>query len=189
AAALPLPAPGPPPRGRRARARPAASRARKLLAGLLLPLAAVGLAVAGLLVKAPDGITATDWVTAVLIAAWAVSCAAAGVAPERTPLWLQAAGTLLGAVAFATDRLSARFAPEPPGPGRHLAVAVGMVAAALLVAVSVHLMLSLPDGRLRTRARQACAVAAYGIALAAGGTLAAAGRVVPAWLAVLIWSV
>ena len=80
---------------------------------------------------------------------------AAVLAPERTPLWLQAAGTLLGAVAFATDRLSARFAEEPgEATPHHLAVAVGLVAAALMVAVSVHLMLSLPDGRLRTRARR-----------------------------------
>jgi signal transduction histidine kinase len=135
------------------------------------------------------GVTATAWVTAVLIVTWAVSCAAAALAPERTPVWLQAAGTVLGAAAFATDRLSARFAEEPgEAMPRHLAVAVGMVAAALLVAVSVHLMLSLPDGRLRTRARRACAVAAYCIALAVGGALGAAGREVPAWLAVLIWS-
>ena len=63
-----------------------------------------------------------------------------------------------------------------------------MIAAALMVAVTVHLVLSLPDGRLRTRGRRACAVAAYGIALAVGAALAAAGREVPAWLAVLIWS-
>jgi len=175
-----------------------AGRARLLLAGLLLPLAAAGLAVAGLLVEVPGGITATAWVTATLIAVWAVSCAAAGLAPERTPLWLQATGAALGAVAFATDRLSARFGAEASGPGRaglsphaahHLAVAVGLVAAALMVAVSVHLMLSLPDGRLRTRGRRACALVAYGIALAVGGILAADGREVPAWLAVLIWSV
>jgi signal transduction histidine kinase len=185
---------------RTAQARPAAGRARVLLAGLLLPLAAAGLAAAGLAVPVPGGITGTAWVTAALIVSWAVCCVAAALAPVRTPLWLQAAGTALGAVAFATDRLSARFSAEAHGQGgadrgglspvtaHHLAVAVGMVAAALLVAVSVHLMLSLPDGRLRTRARRACAVAAYGVALAAGGALAAAGQEVPAWLAVLIWS-
>ncbi len=169
-----------------------AGRGRLLLAGVLLPLAAAGLAVAGLLVKVPGGITATAWVTSALIAAWAVSCVAALLAPERTPLWLQAAGAALGAVAFATDRLSARLAAEAsghgPGTAHHLTVAVGLVAAALLVAVSVHLVLSLPDGRLRTRGRGACALAAYGIALAVGGSLAAAGQDIPAWLAVLIWS-
>ncbi|HTR91348.1 MAG TPA: GAF domain-containing sensor histidine kinase [Trebonia sp.] len=175
------------------------TRTRLVLAGLLLPLAATGLAIAGLVVPVRDGITGTAWVTATLIAVWSVCCVAAALAPERTPLWPQAAGAALGAVAFATDRLSARFAVEAsrhatvrglsPATAHHLAVAVGMVAAGLMVAVSVHLMLSLPDGRLRSRGRRVCAAAAYGIALAIGGALGAAGQEVPAWLAVAIWSV
>ena len=63
-----------------------------------------------------------------------------------------------------------------------------MIAAGLMVAVSVHLMLSPPDGRLRSRGRRVCALAAYGIGLAVGGALGAAGQEVPAWLAVAIWS-
>jgi signal transduction histidine kinase len=146
--------------------------------------------VAGLLVSVPGGISGTAWVTAALIAAWALCGAATAWAPERTPQWQQAAGAVLGAVAFGADRLSARFAAEAaPAAHRHLAVGAGMVAAALMVAVSVHLLLSLPDGRLRSRGRRACALTAYGTALVAGGALAAAGQEVPAWLAVLIWSV
>jgi hypothetical protein len=95
---------------------------------------------------------------------------------------------VLGAVAFGADRLSARFAAEAAHGPHRLAVAAGMVAAALMVAVSVHLLLSLPDGRLRSRGRLACALTAYGTALAAGGALAAAGQEIPAWLAVLIWT-
>jgi signal transduction histidine kinase len=162
--------------------------ARRLLAGLLLPAAALGLAPVGLLVRVPPGITATAWVTAALIAAWAVCGAATSWAPERTPQWQQAAGAVLGAVAFAADRLSARFAAEAAHGPHRLAVAVGMVAAALIVAVSVHLLLSLPDGRLRSRGRRACALTAYGTALAVGGALAAAGQEIAAWLAVLIWA-
>jgi signal transduction histidine kinase len=175
------------------------SRARLVLAGLLLPLAATGLAVAGLMVPVAGGITGTAWVTAVLIAVWSVCCVAAALAPERTPLWPQAAGIALGAVAFATDRLSARFAVEirhgaapdggmSPAAAHHLALAVGMVAAGLMVAVSVHLMLSPPDGRLASRPRRLCALGAYAIGLAVGGALGAAGRELPAWLAVAIWS-
>src|SRR6185437_15532464 len=163
--------------------------ARRLLAGLLLPLAAIALAVAGLLISVPGGISGTAWVTAALIVAWALCGAATAWAPERTPQWQQAAGAVLGAVAFGADRLSARFAAEGASAAhRHLAVGVGMIAAALMVAVSVHLVLSLPDGRLRSRGRRACALAAYGIALASGGVLAAAGQDLPAWSAVLIWS-
>jgi signal transduction histidine kinase len=167
----------------------AGGTARRLLAGLLLPLAAIALATAGLLIRVPGGISSTAWVTAALIVAWALCGAATAWAPERTPQWQQAAGAVLGAVAFGADRLSARFAAEgAPAAHRHLAVGVGMVAAALMVAVSVHLVLSLPDGRLRSRGRRACALAAYGIALASGGALAVAGQDLPAWSAVLIWS-
>ncbi|HEX7164981.1 MAG TPA: histidine kinase [Trebonia sp.] len=167
----------------------AGGTARRLLAGLLLPFAAIGLAAAGLLVGVPGGISGAAWVTAALIAAWALCGAATAWAPERTPQWQQAAGAVLGAVALGADRLSARFAAEgAPAAHRHLAVGVGMVAAALMVAVSVHLVLSLPDGRLRSRGRRAWALAAYGIALASGGALAAAGQELPVWSAVLIWS-
>ena len=161
---------------------------RRLLAGVLLPVAALGLAAAALLVRVPDGTTATAWVTAALIAAWAACGAATSWAPERTPQWQQAAGAVLGAVSLGADRLSARFAAEAAHGPLRLAVAAGMVAAALMVAVSVHLLLSLPDGRLRSRGRLACALTAYGTALAAGGALAAAGQEIPAWLAVLIWT-
>jgi len=161
---------------------------RRLLAGVLLPVAALGLAAAALLVRVPDGTTATAWVTAALIAAWAVCGAVTSWAPERTPQWQQAAGAVLGAVAFGGDRLSARFVAEAAHGPHRLAVAAGMVAAALMVAVSVHLLLSLPDGRLRSRGRLVCVLTAYGTALAVGGALAAAGQELPAWLAVLIWA-
>jgi signal transduction histidine kinase len=162
--------------------------ARRALAGLLLPLAAVALAAAGLTIGVRDGISGTAWVTAALVVAWALCGAATAWTPERTPQWQQAAGALLGAVALGADRLSARDATEGAAGAHRAAVAVGMVAAALMVAVSVHLLLSLPDGRLRTRGRRACALVAYGIALAVGGTLAAADQELPAWLAVAIWS-
>ena len=54
----------------------AAPAARRLVAGVLLPLAAVALAVAGLLIPVPGGISDLAWVTAGLVIAWAL-CAAA----------------------------------------------------------------------------------------------------------------
>ena len=59
--------------------------ARRFLAGLLLPLAAIGLAAVGLLIPVSGGISGTAWVTAALIAAWALCGAATSWAPERTP--------------------------------------------------------------------------------------------------------
>ncbi|HEY3881048.1 MAG TPA: histidine kinase, partial [Trebonia sp.] len=167
-------------------ARPAA---RRLLSGCVLPLAAVGGAAAALAVGVPGGISGTAWVTAVLIAAWAAVGAVTARAPARTPQWQQAAGAVAAAVAFGAARLGSRFNAEAAQPAHHLAVAAGLLAAALRIAVSVHLLLALPDGRLRSRPRRACALAAYLAALGAGSALGAAGRTVPAWLGVLLWSV
>ncbi|HEX3713943.1 MAG TPA: histidine kinase [Trebonia sp.] len=180
----------------------ARSTARRLVAGLVLPIAAAALAVAGLAIGVPGGISSTAWVTAGLIVAWAGCGAATAWAPERTPQWQQAAVAVAAAVAAGATRLGARFAAETAGQAarsgngglgppaaHHLAVAAAVLAAALMVAVSVHLLLALPDGRLRTRARRACALTGYAAALAAGVALGAAGRSLPPWLGVLIWSV
>jgi signal transduction histidine kinase len=179
----------------------AVSLARRLAGGVLLPLAAVALAAAGLVIGVPGGISGTAWVTAALIAAWAACGAATAWAPERTPQWQQGAGAVAAAVAFGASRLGARLSAEAARPAagpagglsasaaHHLVVAAGLLAAALMIAVSVHLVLALPDGRLRGSARRACALAGYAAALAAGAALGAAGRTVPAWLGVLVWSV
>jgi signal transduction histidine kinase len=164
----------------------AGGTARRLVAGLLLPLAAAGLAAAALAVPVPGAISGTAWVTAALIVSWAACGAATAWAPERTPQWQQAAGAVAAAAAFGAGRLSARY--QPGSSAHHLTVAAAALAAALMAAVSVHLLLALPDGRLRSRTRQACALAGYGVALAAGAALAVAGRTLPVWLGVLLWS-
>ncbi len=175
--------------------------ARRVVSGIALPAAAAGLAAAGLAVGVPGGISGAAWVTAALVAAWAACGAATAWAPERTPQWQQATGALAAAIAIGATRLGARFTAEAAGRGgrgggafgplaaHHLAAAAGALAAALMVAISVHLLLALPDGRLRGRARRGWALAGYGAALAAGAALGAAGREVPAWLGVLVWSV
>jgi signal transduction histidine kinase len=164
----------------------AGHRARRLVAGAALPLAAAGLAAAALATPAPGGISGTAWVTAALIVSWAACGAATAWAPERTPQWQQAAVAVAAAAAFGAGRLATRFAAG--SAAHHLTVAAGSIAAALLAAVSVHLLLALPDGRLRSRSRRGWAVAGYGAALAAGAGLAAAGRTLPVWLGVLVWS-
>jgi signal transduction histidine kinase len=164
----------------------AASGARRLVAGLLLPFLAVALAVAGLLIPVPGGISELAAVTAVLIAAWALCGMATAWAPERTPQWQLAAGVIAASVAAGAGRVAGRYAAG--SAAHHGAVAVEAVAAALMAAISVHLLLSLPDGRLASSGRRAGAVTAYLAYLAAGAALAAAGRWVPAWLGVLAWS-
>src|SRR5580704_3107451 len=165
----------------------AAPAARRLVAGVLLPLAAVAIAVAGLLIPVPGGISALAAVTAGLVIAWALCAVATAFAPERTPQWEQAAGAVAAAVAAGAGRLSGRYVP---GSGSyHGAVAIEVLAAALMAAISVHLLLSLPDGRLTSPGRRIGAGAAYVAYLAAGAALAAAGHWPAAWLGVLAWSV
>ena len=180
----------------------AAPAARRLGAGLLLPGIAVALAVAGLLIPVPGGpggyggtgsppihggISVLAAVTAGLVIAWAVCTAATAFAPERTPQWQQAAGVVAAAVVAGAGRLSGRYAAG--SAAHHGAVATEVVAAALMAAISVHLLLALPDGRLASSGRRIGAGLAYVAYLAGGIALAAAGRWVPVWLGVLAWSV
>ena len=161
--------------------------ARRLVAGVLLPLAAVALSVAALLIPVPGGISTTAAVTAGLIIAWAVCGAATGWARERTPQWQQATGAVAAAVALGAGRVASRLAGG--SAGHHAAIAACVLAAALMAAISVHLLLSVPDGRLTSSGRRIGAGLGYVAFLAGGVVLALAGRQVPAYAGVLIWSV
>jgi len=160
---------------------------RRLVAGLLLPVIAIALAAAGLLIPAPGGISALAAVTAGLIVAWALCGALTARAAERTPQWELAAGAIAASVAAGAGRLAGRYTGQASGQ-HHLATGVSVVAAAVMVAISVHLLLALPDGRLASTGRRVFAGTAYAAALVAGLALAAAGRQVPSWLGVLVWS-
>jgi signal transduction histidine kinase len=166
-------------------ARPGA--ARRLVAGVLLPLAAVALSVAALLIPVPGGISMTAAVTAGLIIAWAVCGAATGWAREQTPQWQQATGAVAAAVALGAGRVASRLAGR--SAGHHAAIAACVLAAALMAAISVHLLLAVPDGRLTSSGRRIGAGLGYVAFLAGGVVLALAGRQVPVYAGVLIWSV
>ena len=157
---------------------------RRMAAGLLLPLAAIALAVAGLRVSVPGGVTALAAVTAGLVIAWALCAAASAQARERTPQWQLAAGAVTASVAAG----AARIADRASGGQLHAARAIATVAGLLVIAISVHLLLSLPDGRLYSRVRRVGAVLGYVAAVAAGTALAAAGRGVPAAAGAVAWS-
>ena len=156
---------------------------RRMVAGLLLPAAAVVLAVAGFRVSLPGGVTALAAVTAGLIVAWALCAALSAQARERTPQWQLAAGAVTASVAFSAARIAGRASGD-----HHLALGIATVAGLLLIAISVHLLLALPDGRLGSRVRRVGAVLGYAAALAAGAALAAAGRGLPAVADAVVWS-
>jgi len=157
---------------------------RRVVAGLLLPVIAITLAAGGLLISVPGGTSALAVVIALLIIAWALCGALTARAAERTPQWEFAAGAIAASVAAGAGRLADRST----GDQHHLTTGVSVIAAAVMIAISVHLLLALPDGRLASTGRRALAGTAYAVALVAGLALALAGRQVPAWLGVLVWS-
>jgi len=157
---------------------------RRIVAGLLLPVAAIALSAAGLRVSVPGGVTALPAVTAGLVVAWALCAAVTARAPERTPQWQLAAGALTASVATSAGRLAGQASA-----GQHrIALVIASLAAPLVIAVSVHLLLALPDGRLYSRVRRAGAVLGYALAAGAGAVLAVAGRQLPATAGALVWS-
>jgi len=103
---------------------------RRMAAGLLLPAAAIALAVAGLRVSVPGGVTALAAVTAGLVIAWALCAAASAQARERTPQWQLAAGAVTVSVAAG----AARIADRASGGQRHAALAIATVAGLLVIA-------------------------------------------------------
>ena len=157
---------------------------RRIVAGLLLPAAAIAISAAGLRVSVPGGVTALSAVTAGLVVAWALCAAVTARAPERTPQWQLAAGALTASVATSAGRL----AGHASGGQHRLALVIASLAAPLVIAISVHLLLALPDGRLYSRVRRVGAVLGYVLAVGAGSVLAATGRQLPAAVGALVWA-
>ena len=154
---------------------------RRLLAGVLLPLLTVAVAVAGLRVRGP--LSAGQAVAVGLILAGAVSAAILARTAQRVPLWQVACGALAAGVALA----AARVGEEGTG-GQYQAVRdVATLAALAVIAISVHTLLALPDGMLAGQGRRAGTWLAYGTVAAAGIGLVIAGRPVAVWAAVVAW--
>jgi signal transduction histidine kinase len=175
AAAADGPAAAAPPRGR--------GTARRLLAGVLVPLATAGLVVAGLRTSAPGGLPALTAVAFALTLAGAGSAVVLARTRQLTALWPVALGTLVASAGLA----AARFGAPGGGGAQHAARAAATLAGPLVIAISVHFLLALPDGRLGGPARRAAAGLAYAAAAAVGAGLVAAGRPFPAWAAATAW--
>jgi signal transduction histidine kinase len=158
--------------GTTAAARPRGAATGHLVTGVILPLASVVVALAGLRVHVPGGRSALDGAAVGLVLIWALAGAVCARAPARAPQWPLAAGTLAAAVALT----AARLASQPP-TGRHqLAGAVATVAATLVIALTCHFLLALPDGRLGGRTRRIGAGVAYLGALGTGLAFALARK-------------
>ena len=151
------------------------------MTGVVLPVVTVAVALAGLRVRVPGGLSVLDAVAVGLVLVWALAGAICARAPDRVPQWPLAGGTLAAAVALT----GARLASPPPAGQHHLARAAATLAAALVIAAACHFLLALPDGRLGGRPRQAGAAVAYLVALGTGLAFALASRPLPPLVAAL----
>ena len=110
--------------------------------GALLPRLTVAIAVAGL--SAPGPLPAVQAVAFGLVLPGAVSGAILARAAERIALWQVAFGSLAASVALAPPgSVSSRAVTRPPR--------VATLAVPLVIAISAHMLLALPDGRLASR--------------------------------------
>jgi len=122
--------------------------------------------------------------SALVIACWALAAVAV---LSRTPRvgWLVALGALCAAAATAASRMGDSDGHGIHGPSRVIVA----IAAPLAMAVSVHVLLSLPDGLLGMRPRRATALVWYVAALTIGIYVACTARLVSPWLAAIGWLV
>src|SRR4029077_1084771 len=147
--------------------------ARQFLPVLAAAVATVAVAVAGLRVSDPG---ASDALGLALVIIWAVAGAvvarAADGAAHRAAYWLIALGALTGAVALTAARLGA----QDQGAGQHAARVLATLAGPLVIAISFHYLLALPDGRLGQPGRRLMAGLGYASAFGTGIGLAIAGQ-------------
>jgi hypothetical protein len=144
------------------------------LSGLLAPAATVAVVAIGLRVS---GLAAAEAVGFALAIAWAAAGLAVARTADRAVAWQIELGALTGAVALTAARLG--------GPHGQ---AVATIAASLVIAISFHFLLALPDGRLARPGRRIVVGLGYASAAGTGIGLAIAGQPLPLMAGALIWS-
>ena len=121
-----------------------------------------------------------------LVITWAVAgmvvARAADGAAHRAVYWLIALGALTGAVALTAARLGAR-----PGGRAARGAGAGHAGRPLVIAISFHFLLALPDGRLGQPGRRLMAGLGYASAFGTGIGLAIAGQPFPLMAGAVIW--
>src|SRR5260370_28343587 len=90
------------------------STARRVLAGVLVPVITVAIAVVGLRASAPGGIPALQAVAFGLVLVGAVSGAVLARTSQRVALWQVAFGALVASGALAPARIGGGPAHRPP---------------------------------------------------------------------------
>ncbi len=146
-----------------------APRARLITAGLLLPAGALAVTGAGL--SAPGRVSALQAAGYAVAVVWAMSAVLTTRARERTPQWQVSCGALAAVLALTCTRAAAGASAG----GHDLLLAGATLAGALVIALWIHLLLAVPDGRLGSRPRQVTAASGYLLAAAGAAIRIAAG--------------
>jgi signal transduction histidine kinase len=149
-------------------------------------LSAVTLVVlVGSYVIAPHPPHAALWVVGdLVILIWAL----AGLVTSKScvPLgWLISSGATAAALAAAAGQV----AQAHDHGGHATAQVISIMAGVVAMAISTHVLLALPTGRLTTRTRRGAAALWYLVALAVGATVASTSRIFPSWPLALGWAV
>jgi signal transduction histidine kinase len=127
------------------------------------------------------GITVVGWL---IVITWAIGGV---ITARRTPplALLVTLGTFFGAGSLAAARVSSLHSGDLHSLARSTAIASGFV----VIAFSVHCIISLPDGRLATSGRQLFMWAAYLGALGTGVSFGLADRVPSSPSVAFVWAV
>jgi signal transduction histidine kinase len=165
---------------------PGRNSARQLAPWLLAAAATVAIAAAGL--RAPaGGLPAAVAVAFALTIAWAAAGVVAARAAEPTAHWLIAVGALTAAVALTAARIAGQRPAGLPGDQHEAARVVATLAGPLVIAISFHLLIALPDGRLGRPARRIVVGLGYACATGTGLALAITAEPFPLTAGALIW--
>jgi signal transduction histidine kinase len=159
-----------------------APRVRLITAGLVLPAAT--LAATGVGVAAPGPVPALQAAAYAVAVVWALSAVLTARARERTPQWQVSCGALAAVLALTGTRAAAAGSAG----GHDLLQAAATAAGGLVIALWIHLLLAVPDGRLGSRPRQVTAACGY-LAAAAGVAIrlvAGGGQLPPAVFAICL---
>jgi signal transduction histidine kinase len=168
-----------------------ASASRSVAAGVLAPCfvaasIATTTAVAAAVVAAADAPRPIEIVRPVVVVLWVAAGVMLGLRRRRDRL---AGIVLLGAMVGGVGSLAAAVvdhdAPDTSA-GWDLALRLSI---ALLPAVTMHVLVGLPDGRLVTPTRRAAVVGYYGLAAAIGGAMMADRSDLTVWPIALLWVV
>src|ERR1019366_8896760 len=123
-----------------------------------------------------------------IVSAFVIICGAgaglATLARARHLGWLVSLGALFASGAMTANRFADANGLGSHGIARNMATIIALVT----IAVSMHVLLSLPDGVLEIRSRQITAALWYAAALVVGTFLAATGRALTLWPVALVWT-